>query len=225
MLMLLTFIGLVIATIFFLLKPHHLQKSKYINKPVSRTAIVLVALLSIFVTMFGYGSVLAATEPASVKEARAAEETAKHKAQEDQTAKENADTQRKLEEAKKPVVKTETKIEAIPFESTTQDDNTLDAGKTRVSSEGVDGERTITYEVTYVLDKETARKEIENEITKQPISKVTQVGTYVAPVYVSPSLPQSNVRIGAVCEDGSHSSATGSGACSHHGGVAYWLYG
>lgn len=31
-------------------------------------------------------------------------------------------------------------------------------------------------------------------------------------------------RVGAVCRDGSHSSATGRGACSHHGGVAYWLY-
>lgn len=30
------------------------------------------------------------------------------------------------------------------------------------------------------------------------------------------------VRTGAVCKDGTHSSATGRGACSHHGGVAYW---
>tara|TARA_R110002050_G_scaffold204522_4_gene340183 strand:- start:110793 stop:111200 length:408 start_codon:yes stop_codon:yes gene_type:complete len=32
------------------------------------------------------------------------------------------------------------------------------------------------------------------------------------------------VRVGAVCRDGSTSKATGRGACSHHGGVAYWLY-
>jgi hypothetical protein len=30
-------------------------------------------------------------------------------------------------------------------------------------------------------------------------------------------------RIGAICNDGTRSSATGSGACSHHGGVNYWL--
>jgi uncharacterized protein YgiM (DUF1202 family) len=29
-------------------------------------------------------------------------------------------------------------------------------------------------------------------------------------------------RTGAVCNDGTNSSATGRGACSHHGGVAYW---
>ena len=31
-------------------------------------------------------------------------------------------------------------------------------------------------------------------------------------------------RIGAICSDGWHSSATGSGACSWHGGVKEWLY-
>ena len=31
-------------------------------------------------------------------------------------------------------------------------------------------------------------------------------------------------RVGAICVDGWQSSATGSGACSHHGGVACWLY-
>jgi len=31
-------------------------------------------------------------------------------------------------------------------------------------------------------------------------------------------------RIGAICEDGWKSSATGSGACSHHGGVDHWIY-
>lgn len=37
--------------------------------------------------------------------------------------------------------------------------------------------------------------------------------------------PSSGGRIGAICRDGSRSFATGRGACSHHGGVAYWLYG
>jgi len=35
---------------------------------------------------------------------------------------------------------------------------------------------------------------------------------------------KSSYRIGAICRDGSRSNATGSGACSHHGGVDYWLY-
>ena len=32
------------------------------------------------------------------------------------------------------------------------------------------------------------------------------------------------VRIGAKCNDGWRSSSRGQGACSHHGGVDYWLY-
>jgi hypothetical protein len=31
-------------------------------------------------------------------------------------------------------------------------------------------------------------------------------------------------RSGAICNDGSRSYATGSGACSHHGGVDHWVY-
>lgn len=31
-------------------------------------------------------------------------------------------------------------------------------------------------------------------------------------------------RKGAVCKDGTTSSATGSGACSGHGGVDHWIY-
>lgn len=38
------------------------------------------------------------------------------------------------------------------------------------------------------------------------------------------STTQASYRTGAICRDGWQSSATGSGACSHHGGVDYWLY-
>jgi hypothetical protein len=34
----------------------------------------------------------------------------------------------------------------------------------------------------------------------------------------------SGERIGAICNDGTTSTATGSGACSHHGGVKEWIY-
>lgn len=32
------------------------------------------------------------------------------------------------------------------------------------------------------------------------------------------------IRVGAICRDGWQSKATGSGACSHHGGVSEWIY-
>jgi len=36
--------------------------------------------------------------------------------------------------------------------------------------------------------------------------------------------PQDTVRVGCGCCDGTPSDATGRGACSHHGGVKYWIY-
>jgi hypothetical protein len=41
---------------------------------------------------------------------------------------------------------------------------------------------------------------------------------------VAPSDYSRHYRTGARCRDGWHSDATGSGACSWHGGVAEWLY-
>ena len=42
---------------------------------------------------------------------------------------------------------------------------------------------------------------------------------------ISGQQPQSDrYRVGAVCNDGTASTATGSGACSHHGGVRCWQY-
>jgi len=40
----------------------------------------------------------------------------------------------------------------------------------------------------------------------------------------APAPAPSGARVGAICKDGTRSSATGRGACSHHGGVAQWLY-
>jgi len=215
--MILTFIGLLVALILFLVKPHLLQKSNHINKPVSRAVILGIGVAALLVAFMGYGSVLAATEPASVKQERLNRQAV------EQRAREAADTQQKRdEEAKKPVAKIELKVESVAFESTEQQDTTLPKGQTRVATEGVEGERTITSEVTYLQGKEVSRKEIKSEITRSPITKVTQIGTYETPV----SAPaQSMTRTGAICNDGSPSSATGRGACSHHGGVARWLYG
>ena len=53
--------------------------------------------------------------------------------------------------------------------------------------------------------------------TSPPRAQVTRC-------YAPRQTSQSNRRTGAVCNDGWRSSATGSGACSWHGGVAYWTY-
>lgn len=148
---------------------------------------------------------------------------------------------RKLE-ASKPKVKVETKAEAVAFESIERNDATIPLGERRVSVEGIDGQRTLTYDVTYVNGAETERKEIKNEVTKQPTAKVTLVGTYVKPQAPAPASsssgsgytnsqgnhvasPSSNPEgASAKCNDGTYSySQSRRGTCSHHGGVAVWL--
>jgi resuscitation-promoting factor RpfB len=230
-----TTVGLIIAGIYYLLKPHHLQKIRFINKPVSRVAIFAIVVVSIIGTTLGYGSVMAATEPSSVKEARIAREAA------DTQAKKAAEEERlRQEETSKPRIEKEVKTEVVAFESVEQEDSTLAKGQTKVSNEGVNGERTITYEVTYVKGVETARKEVENVVTTKPINKITKVGAYVAPVQAPTSnsgsgytnsqgnyveSPSSNpAGATAQCSDGTYSySQSRKGTCSHHGGVASWL--
>jgi len=86
--------------------------------------------------------------------------------------------------------------EAIAFEKVSKDDSALDKGVTSVVTEGVDGIRTKTYRVTYVDSKETGRELIKNEVTKEPVSEITHVGTrepYVPPASTpAPQAQQSN---------------------------------
>lgn len=232
---LLILIGLIVI---FLIKPHLLNKHPRINSPISRTKITLVGLTSVVVALIGFGTVLGATEPASLKQARLEQEAAVAKAE---LVKREAELKAKKleEEASKPVTKIETKTEVISFTSSEQNDGSIPLGERRVTTEGVNGERTITYEVTYVKNVETARKEVKNEVTKSPTTRITKVGTYVKPApsvsnsgdgyvnsqgnYVrSPSTDPEGAS--AQCNDGTYSySQNRRGTCSHHGGVARWL--
>ena len=138
-------------------------------------------------------------------------------------------------------IKTITETQPVPFQSTTQNDSSMASGTTKITTPGVNGVETITYKVTYVNGAETSREKVSDVITTQPISQVTSVGTYVAPVqlncpngtyvntagntvcspYSAPSAPSGAT---AQCRDGTYSfSQSRSGTCSHHGGVATWL--
>ncbi len=236
--------ALVIFTVVAMAKPHIVNKRR--KTPLSRKRMLGIGLASILISLIGFGSVMAATEPASVRAQLAAEQAAsdKTKAAQDQAAK----------DAAKPTTKSVTSTESIAFTSSTQNDSSLPSGQTQISIKGVDGVRTITYDATYVNGKETSRKQTNSTVTSQPVNQVTLVGTYVAPApapapassssaaaptdcpngtyvnsagntvcspYASPSTPAGAT---AQCVDGTYSfSQSRSGTCSHHGGVATWL--
>lgn len=197
LLLLLVFIGLPILVLVLLIKPHILNNQSFIKKPFSRPKIFLVGLLIFFLGTVSFSGTMAATEPAGVKQERIAREQAEEKLRIDAEAKkaqEQEDAKRREEEAKKTVVKQETKTEVIAFEMSEQDDSSVTKGEKRTVTEGVNGERVITYEVTYKEGTEVGRKETKNEVTKEPVTKVVKNGTYQAPAasIPVPSVPSTS---------------------------------
>lgn len=87
---------------------------------------------------------------------------------------ESADAQ---EQAPKSEIKSVEEVVDIPFQSSTQNDASLEAGKTTVSTAGVTGKKTITYEITLLNGTETSRKQISERVTQPPIDEVTKIGT------------------------------------------------
>ena len=85
---------------------------------------------------------------------------------------------------KAPVVTTSevTEKEEIPFTKREEENPTLPEGTRNVKTPGQKGERTIVYTVTYTDGTETDRIVKSDDITKQPVEEVVEVGTKKAPV-------------------------------------------
>lgn len=71
---------------------------------------------------------------------------------------------------------TETKTKTVKFKTVTKNDNTLASGKTKVSVEGVNGEKKVTTTKTYVNGKLTDTK-VTEKVTKKAVDKVVLKGT------------------------------------------------
>jgi resuscitation-promoting factor RpfB len=82
-----------------------------------------------------------------------------------------------------PVVTTEivTVTEMIPFNRVRRDDPSMDAGTEVVTTGGVNGVKTLTYEVAFTDGVETSRTLVNEEITSAPVDEVTSVGTREPP--------------------------------------------
>lgn len=66
---------------------------------------------------------------------------------------------------------------------------------------------------------------LANRVTPTPTKEPTHTpGPTREPKPTAAPAPGGGQRIGAICRDGTRSSATGSGACSGHGGVDHWIY-
>jgi hypothetical protein len=82
-------------------------------------------------------------------------------------------------EVKTPVTtkKTVRETQRIAYATRTVKDSTLASGTRKVRTKGVAGQKTLTYEVTYVDGKQTARKLVRSTVTRKPVTEVVAVGT------------------------------------------------
>lgn len=125
-----------------------------------------------------------------------------------------------VEKQEQTTTKSITETEVVPFASTTVNDPALESGKTGIKTAGVNGEKSIIYEITYVNGSQTKKDKKSEVISAAPVNEVKTIGTYVAP----PPTPSAPNGASARCRDGSYSySQSRSGTCSHHGGVSVWL--
>lgn len=93
---------------------------------------------------------------------------------------------KKLQEGTKVVVKRVdvkkvTKKEPIAFQTRTEKSGSMTVGTSKVTRQGVNGEKKVTYRVTYVDGKEDGRKAVKEEVIKEPVDKIVTQGTKPKP--------------------------------------------
>lgn len=82
-----------------------------------------------------------------------------------------------LKEEVKPIVKEVTETEIIKFKTETKTNKSLVKGTQKTVQEGVNGEKVITYEVTYdAYGKEISRKKISEKTTKAAVNQIVEKG-------------------------------------------------
>lgn len=77
-------------------------------------------------------------------------------------------------------IKTETVSETIKYSTETKNDGSMTVGETKVETAGQNGEKKVTYQVTYVNGEETSRLELTSVTVKEPVTEVKYVGTAAA---------------------------------------------
>lgn len=88
------------------------------------------------------------------------------------------DKEQLLEDYTNIVEKIETVIEVIPFSTVTKDvSNGSATTRNAIIQQGKNGEKKVTYKVTYKDEVEIFREELSSEVIKEPVDKIVQVQT------------------------------------------------
>jgi uncharacterized protein YabE (DUF348 family) len=115
-------------------------------------------------------------------------------------------------------VKQKSVSKPIPYETVEVADPTAYKGEEKVLVEGRAGQKVTTYRITFVDGDAVGRKELNTEVTRQPVTEKVKVGTKQRPA--APSVPGGGVWDAlAQCEAGGNWSAnTGNG---YYGGLQF----
>lgn len=154
-----------------------------------------------FVALLVFGSSLVFSEPDTVKQARLGQHVGANIA--------SADGRVMGEQTDEGISKvTETATEAIPFTEQTYTDNKLAKGQSKVKQAGVNGEKTLVYEVTYTNGVETGRILIREEIIKEAVPKRIAIGSAAAKSTNTKKKTQTKPKPTETCADGESSVAS-----------------
>lgn len=74
----------------------------------------------------------------------------------------------------------------IPYEEETKQDASLADGETKITQEGEEGRRVAKYLVQFVNGEEVSRELVSDEVTKEPVKKITAVGSKKAAASIRP---------------------------------------
>jgi hypothetical protein len=155
-----------------------------------RAALAPIALLAVGALATGCGSSSGTTdvgEPAAIASIRTAATPPSTPASSTSAASTPASTVAPTTNAT-PAAKTPARVttrkevvefKTIPFKKKTVTDGSLPKGEKTIRTAGVNGTRKLTYEVTYVNGVQTAKTLVRQEVSKQPRTQVTAVGTKV----------------------------------------------
>lgn len=86
-------------------------------------------------------------------------------------------------------IENEVRIEAIAHDTVETEDVEATVGSRRTITDGVDGERQVTYAMTYTNGEVTSERELSAMVTAEPVTEVIGVGSKPAPAPVASASP------------------------------------
>jgi len=164
------FVATAAGLIWGLISPRSLAKHSRLKLARKQIGLVFGSLAIVFLVLVGATTPKQSTNLSAVSSSNSSQSSSKQPIQ--QTAKPVATI----------TTKTTTQTKSVPFTSTTVQSASLAQGTTKITTRGVNGVETLTYQNTYSNGKQTAQKIISDVVTTQPVTQVTSIGTYVAPV-------------------------------------------